>query len=62
MLYNYESDYNNLSLKEYAENKIRMLENEFKIKLSHKDIEHMYELPSKMQVDAFCRTLFTTRL
>lgn len=62
MLYGYESDYNNLSLSAYAERKIWMLRNEFKIKLSKTDEKHMYELPSKIQIDAFCRKLFTERL
>lgn len=58
MTYAYETDYNTLSLKDYAERKIWMLENEFLIKLSKADIDHMYELPTKDAIDAFCRTLF----
>lgn len=62
LLYSHESDYNNLSTKTYAENKIWMLTEEFLMNLSKAEIEHMYELPTKDAIDAFCRTLFDTKL
>jgi hypothetical protein len=62
MAYAYETDYNLLSLTAYAERKIWMLKNEFKIKLTKADEKHMYELPTKDAMDAFCRKLFSDKL
>lgn len=62
MAYAYETNYDTMSLKAYAENKIWMLENDFLIELSKADEEHMYELPTKDAMDAFCRKLFMERL
>jgi hypothetical protein len=62
MAYAYETNYDMMSLKAYAERKIWMLENEFLIKLSKAEEKHMYELPTKDAMDAFCRKLFSERL
>ena len=62
MAYAYESSYETMSLKAYAEGKIWMLEEEFLIKLSKAEIDHMHELPTKNAIDAFCRKIFNERL
>jgi hypothetical protein len=62
MAYTHETKYETYSLQEYAEDKIWMLEEEFCMKLSKGDIKHMYELPTKDAIDAFCRKLFKERL
>jgi hypothetical protein len=62
MAYAYETDYNTLSLEAYAERKIFMLEDEFKIRLTKADKKHMHELPTKDAMDAFCRKIFSEKL
>lgn len=49
------------TLKQYKEQKIDMLRNDFWIPLTEDEIEHMNSLPSEMRVDAYARDLMRKR-
>ena len=49
------------TLKQYKEQKIKMLQDDFWIPLTEEQIEHMHSLPSEMRVDAYARDLMRKR-
>ena len=49
------------TLKQYKEQKIKMLQDDFWIPLTAEQIEHMNSLPSEMRVDAYARDLMRKR-
>ena len=47
-----------IAMTAYIEEKLRMLEEDFKFKLNKKEKEHMRSLQTEIQVDRYARTLF----
>ena len=52
----------NMSVEEYIEQKIKMLKNEFCLRLTFEDIEHFNSLKTKSAVDQYAHKLFVERL
>lgn len=50
------------SLKTYRRIKIRMLEEEFYIRLTDSEIDHMNSLTSELEIDAFAHKLILEKL
>ena len=51
-----------MPLWQYIQEKIEMLQDEFKIQLSASEISHMMKLQSEIAVDNYAQTLFIERL
>lgn len=51
-----------IGLDEYIEQKIKMLKEDFKIRLSFKDIANLKACTSEMQVDRVARDIFKNKL
>ena len=47
-----------MTLKQYKNEKIRMLTDDFCMKLSEDEIDHIQSLKTEIQVDNYVRTLF----
>ena len=50
------------SLAAYKKAKIRMLARDFYIALSEAEIQHIFELPTEIQVDQYARKLLSSHL
>lgn len=59
-MYGVDKEYR--TLKEYTKAKLKMLREDFKIRVTKKEAEHAYSLKSETEVDSFCRTMFDKKL
>lgn len=63
MINDRESAFNErkMSLKEYRKMKLKMLQRDFRIKLTDEDIAHAETLTTEIQIDQFCLGILNTR-
>lgn len=63
MINDRESTFNQrkMSLKEYRKMKLKMLQRDFRIKLTDEDIAHAETLTTEIQIDQFCLGILNTR-
>ena len=59
-MYGVDKEYR--TVKEYAKAKIKMLREDFKIRVTKAEAEHAYSLTSEIEVDSFCRKMFEQKL
>lgn len=55
-------DYHCVSLHQYIEDKITLLQEDFRIKLTAEEIYNMRQLTSEIAVDQYAHTLIMTKL
>ena len=51
-----------MTLEDYIKEKLRMLQEDFYLKLTEEEINHMRSLTRDIDVDHYAHTLFTTKL